>query len=82
LLSRQKRRKEMSNEEWIDDEDLLMEAARYAVKIKCDHNKFMSLAKRAWFQSASEAGVNPQTHGIKLRRRGVAERRFTRDRRA
>jgi hypothetical protein len=56
-----------NNDDFIADEDLLMEAARYAVKIDCNRNRFMSLAKRAWFLAATEAGRNPQTVGIKLR---------------
>jgi hypothetical protein len=56
-----------NNNDWIDDEDLLIEAARYAVKIDCNRNRFMTLAKRAWFQAATEAGRDPQTVGIKLR---------------
>jgi hypothetical protein len=57
------------DDDLIDDEDLLIEAARYAVKINCARNRFMSLAKRAWFQAATEVGREPQTIGIKLRPR-------------
>lgn len=55
------------NDDFIEDEDLLMEAARYAVKIDCQRNRFMTLAKRAWYQAATEAGRDPQMIGIKLR---------------
>jgi hypothetical protein len=54
------------SDDFIEDEDLLMEAARYAVKIKCERNRFMTLAKRAWYQAAVEAGRDPQTLPIKL----------------
>jgi hypothetical protein len=57
----------MSDNDWINDEDLLMEAARYAVKINCQRNRFMTLAKRAWFQAAIEAGRDPQTLTVKVR---------------
>jgi hypothetical protein len=49
------------DEEWVFDEDLLIEAARVAVKIKQSRDRFMSLAKKAWFQAAVEAGRDPQT---------------------
>lgn len=53
----------------IADEDLLIEAARYAVEIGCERNRFMSLAKKAWYQAAIEADVNPQQVGVRLRPR-------------
>lgn len=40
----------------IYDDELLIEAARYAVKIGCERNRFMSLAKKAWFQAMIEQG--------------------------
>lgn len=55
------------DEDWIDDDELLIEAARYAVKINCSRNRFMSLAKHAWYQATTEAGRNPQTHGRQAR---------------
>lgn len=51
----------------IEDEDLLQESARHAIRIGCHRNKFMTLAKRAWYTAATEAGQNPQTVGVKLR---------------
>jgi hypothetical protein len=55
------------DDDLIEGEDLLIEAARYAVQIECPRNRFMSLAKKAWFQAATEAGVNPQLVSVKLR---------------
>jgi hypothetical protein len=65
------------NDDWIDDEDLLIEAARYAVKIGFHRDHFMSLAKQAWFKAATEAGRDPQTIG--KRRKGRRGRRGRRD---
>jgi hypothetical protein len=48
-----------------DDEDLLMEAARYAVKLGCLRNRFMMLSKRAWDRAATEPDGEPKT-GVKL----------------
>jgi hypothetical protein len=48
----------------IEDEDLLMEAARYAIKVNCSRNRFMSLAKRAWYHAAMEAGQ--EVPGIRI----------------
>jgi hypothetical protein len=52
------------DDEWIDDEDLLIEAARYAVRTNdVSRNAFMKAAKRAWYRAAIERGRNPQTLG-------------------
>lgn len=50
----------------IDDEDLLMEAARYAIKVDCSRNRFMNLAKRAWYQAAIEAGQEVSTPKLRI----------------
>jgi hypothetical protein len=41
-------------DEWIDDEDLLMEAARYAIRSGISRNRFMSQSKRAWYEAEAE----------------------------
>jgi hypothetical protein len=48
-------------DEFIDDDDLLIEAARYAVKRKIARERFMKLAKQAWYQATTEKSLNPQT---------------------
>lgn len=50
-----------SADEFINDEELLIEAARYAVRIGVSRDAFMTQAKKAWFAAANEARVNPQT---------------------
>ena len=42
------------DDEFIDDENLLLEAARYAVRQGVQRNKFMTLAKRCWFEADAE----------------------------
>jgi HicB family len=42
------------DEEFIDDENLLIEAARYAFAGGVGRNNFMSQAKRAWDQADAE----------------------------
>lgn len=41
-------------EDFVDDEDLLIEAARFAIKTSTSRNNFMSLAKRCWYQAEAE----------------------------
>jgi hypothetical protein len=43
-----------NEDEWIDDEDLLMEAARYAISSGINRNRFMSQSKRAWYEAEAE----------------------------
>lgn len=56
-----------NDRDFVEDEDLLMEAARFALKINCQKNRFIGLARKAWFQAATEAGYDPQVVGVKLR---------------
>lgn len=43
-----------TDDDLIDDDQLLIEAARYAVKSGVQRNRFMTQAKRAWFQADAE----------------------------
>jgi hypothetical protein len=51
----------MTDDDFIDDEDLLIEAAKYAVKQGVSRNAFMSRAKKAWFEADTyRRGVDRQ----------------------
>jgi hypothetical protein len=45
----------MDEEAWVNDNDLLMEAARYAVSQKWSRSKFTNRAKRCWELADAEA---------------------------
>ena len=49
------------DDEYVHDEDLLIEAARYAIRKRQNLELFMSLAKRCWYKAATERGLDPQT---------------------
>jgi hypothetical protein len=51
---------------YVEDEDLLIEAAHYAVSINCGRNRFITLAKRAWREAAVEAGIVEPYNSAKL----------------
>ena len=58
--------KKIVDHDLIWNEDLLIEAARYAVKCKTDRNRFMSLAKKAWFQAEHEASKPKDDQPVKI----------------
>jgi hypothetical protein len=41
-------------DDYIYDEDLLLEAARYAITQKTSRNQFMKLAKQVWYKADAE----------------------------
>jgi hypothetical protein len=46
----------MSDDEYITDDELLIEAARYAIAQKIQREAFIKQAKQAWYKAAFEAG--------------------------
>ena len=50
-----------SDDEYVHDEDLLIEAARYAIWKGQNRDLFMHRAKKCWYKAATERGLDPQT---------------------
>jgi|GEM_PF-6559517 len=49
----------MNDDEYIEEAELLIEAARYAVRQRLSRSRFLRKAKETWLRAAIETGQDP-----------------------
>jgi hypothetical protein len=49
------------DDEYIDNENLLIEAARYSIAMRQSRNMWMKRAKQCWYKAAAEHGFDDRT---------------------